>query len=109
MSGINYILIWALYLAAAVIFYGLFWRYTRFRQAWLSYAVRAVMAAVIFTPWYANTQDEVLAPALMVVMMDVITLGTGSAVRAFVPLFLSLCISLVVVGILLLLRKSSKA
>ena len=63
----NYWFFWALYLAAAVVFTALFWRLTRFQHGiWRSYSLRAVAIAVIFTPWYSNPQDSIMAPALMV-------------------------------------------
>lgn len=87
----NFFLIWAVYLLASAVFYTIYWRLTAFRRRlWLSYSLRAVMAALILTPWYANTQDAVLAPALMVTTLDAITIGTDAAVRALVPLALAL-------------------
>ena len=63
----NYWFFWTLYLAAAVVFTALFWRLTRFQHGiWRSYSLRAVAIAVIFTPWYSNPQDSIMAPALMV-------------------------------------------
>ena len=87
----NFVLIWAFYLLASGIFYTVYWRLTAFRRRlWLSYSLRALMAALILTPWYANTQDAVMAPALMVTTLDAITIGTEAAVRALVPLLLAL-------------------
>ena len=91
----NYWVIWSIYLLAAAIFYGIFWRLTRFRKArWAAYVMRGLLAAIILTPWYANPQEAVLAPALMVVLMDAITLDGSEAVRALVPLSLAIIISL---------------
>jgi len=87
----NFVLIWAVYLLASAVFYVVYWRLTAFRRRlWLSYSLRAVMAALILTPWYVNTQDSVLAPALMVTTLDAITVGTDAAIRAAVPLLLAL-------------------
>lgn len=87
----NFFLIWAVYLLASGVFYTIYWRLTAFRRRlWLSYSLRALMAALILTPWYVNTQDTVLAPALMVTTLDAITVGADAGVRALVPLLLAL-------------------
>jgi hypothetical protein len=102
----NYWLFWSVYLGAATTFYFIFWKVCRFERAiWTSYSLRAVAAAVIFTPWYSNQQDSLMAPALMVVTLDAITIGTDSAFRASVPLALAITFSLVVAGLLSVLSK----
>jgi hypothetical protein len=91
----NYWFFWTLYLGAAVIITGIFWRVTRFERAiWASYSIRAVAIAVVFTPWYSNSQDSVMAPALMVAALDAMTGGIESAFRSFVPLVLAVLLAL---------------
>ena len=91
----NYWFFWTLYLGAAVIITGIFWRVTRFERAiWASYSIRAVVIAVVFTPWYSNSQDSVMAPALMVAALDAMTGGIESAFRSFVPLVLAVLLAL---------------
>ena len=102
----NYWLFWLVYLLAASVFYTVFWRATRyFGTGWFTYMLRAVTVAVILTPWYINPQDNILAPALMVVMLDGITIGGEAAIRAIVPLFLSISLSLIVALALLIINK----
>ena len=91
----NYWFFWTLYLGAAVIITGIFWRVTRFERAiWASYSIRAVAIAVVFTPWYSNSQDSVMAPALMVAALDAMTGGIESVFRSFVPLVLAVLLAL---------------
>ncbi len=102
----NYWLFWSLYLVAACVFFGLFWKLTKFQKAiWSSYSLRAAAAALIFTPWYSSPQDSFMAPALMVATLDAITLGVDEAFRSFVPLILALLFALLVAGLLSLLKK----
>ena len=97
----NYWFFWTLYLCAAVILTGLFWRVTRFEQAiWASYSLRAVAIAVVFTPWYSNSQDSGMAPALMVAALDAITGGFEAAFRSFVPLALAVLLGLLLAGVM---------
>ena len=63
------------------------------------------MLAVIATPWYVSDTGSIMAPALIIVLMDAITISGEAAVRAFVPLFLSIVLSLVVVLVILLVRR----
>lgn len=86
----SYWLIWLVYIAAAGLFLGIFWRVTRLESwPWLRFSLRGLMLALIFTPWYANVEGSNLAPALMVVALDAITVGISAAPRALVPLLLA--------------------
>lgn len=90
-TGPNYLFIWLIYLLAAAVFFWIYWKATAFRRRlWLSYSLRALMLALALTPWYANSQGDVIAPALMVVTLDAITLGPDTMGRALNPLVLSL-------------------
>lgn len=107
-TGNNWLL-WLIYLGASSVFLIAFWRLTRFQRAqWLSYWLRATMIALVFTPWYANPQETVMAPALMVVALDSITIGGAAAARGLVPLALALVLAWIVGGILQLLAKKRK-
>ena len=102
----NYWFFWTLYLGAAVLFTGIFWRVTRFKRAiWASYSLRAVAIAVIFTPWYSNSQESVMAPALMVAALDAITGGFEAAFRSLVPLILAVLFGLLLAGIMFFCKK----
>lgn len=102
----NFWLIWVVYLTAGAAFYAALWKMTHFSERkWTSYLLRSVFAAIILTPWYANPQDTLLAPALIVVLLDAITLGGGEAARALVPLFLALLLAILLASAAILLRK----
>ena len=104
----NYWFFWTLYLGAAVIITGIFWRVTRFERAiWASYSIRAVAIAVVFTPWYSNSQDSVMAPALMVAALDAMTGGIGSAFRSFVPLVLAVLLALLLATAMSFFKKKT--
>jgi hypothetical protein len=97
----SYWLIWLIYIAAAVLFLNIFWRITRLQGwPWLRFSLRGLMLALIFTPWYANIEGTNLAPALMIVALDAITVGMSAAPRALVPLLLALVAAEVLATIL---------
>ena len=97
----SYFLLWCLYIVAGLSFYSFLWWLTRSRSIkFLNYSVRGIMAAVIFTPWPANIYGDTLAPALMVFVLDLITIGGDSVARAAVPLLLTIIISeLIAIGL----------
>ena len=102
----NYWFFWTLYLCASILFTGIFWRVTRFERAiWTSYSLRAVAIAVIYTPWYSNSLESVMAPALMVAALDAITGGFEAAFRSFVPLILTVLFGLLMAGVMSFFKK----
>ena len=103
----NYLLIWIVYLIAGAFFYGVFWLVTKFNKAkWTSYSLRAAAAAIILTPWYANIQGETMAPALMVMTLDLITIGGQAVARSAIPLVLAIIATQIVVAIVYFFQKS---
>ena len=87
----NYFGIWLVYILSSLVFLSVYWSATRFpRWPVLKHSLRCLIIAVIFTPWYANSDGDTLAPALMVITLDAITRGLGEASRALVPLLLAL-------------------
>ena len=107
----NYWLIWLIYIAAAMLFLRIFWRIAWLQGLpWLRFSLRGLMLVLTFTPWYANIEGSNLAPALMVVALDVITVGMPAAPRALVPLLLATVAAEVLATILYFaLRRKRKA
>ncbi len=98
MVGIyGYLISWAIYLTAGGVCFILFYRFTgmiKFKP--LANTLRAIMLALIFTPWYVATDQDLMAPALMVILLDIITQGGTAFVRAFVPLLLAIIFALII-------------
>ena len=104
----NYWFFWTLYLGASILFTGIFWRVTSFERAiWASYSLRAVAIAVIYTPWYSNSLESEMAPALMVAALDAITGGFEAAFRSFVPLILTVLFGLLLAGAIYFLKNKN--
>ena len=55
--------------------------------------MRAVIAAIIVTPWYANAYGAALAPAWIVILLDAITIGSDAMLRASIPLIFSIIVA----------------
>jgi hypothetical protein len=109
VDGANFWIAWAVYAVAACVYFVVFWRLTRFRdKRVLRYCLRALMLAIIATPWYVSDDGAAMAPALIIVMMDAITISGEAAARAMVPLFLAIVMSQVVVLLMLLIRRKGR-
>ena len=104
------LLINLVYLTAAVVFFVLLWRLISvLKFELLVYILRGLLASLIFTPWFINLQETTLAPALMVAMLDMITLGSAEVFRAGVPLFLSIfTFQTIALGLYIFKKKPAK-
>ena len=104
------LLISLIYLPAAVVFFVLLWRLISvLKFELLVYILRGLLASLIFTPWFINLQETTLAPALMVAMLDMITLGSAEVCRAGVPLFLSIfTFQTIALGLYIFKKKPAK-
>jgi len=92
----NYWVIWVIYLTVSSLFFAFFWWLTQFQKMlWTAYCLRAVIAAIILTPWYASGFGTALAPAWIIILLDVITIGNDAAVRATIPLILAIICSVI--------------
>ncbi|PCJ17932.1 MAG: hypothetical protein COA96_17305 [SAR86 cluster bacterium] len=102
----NYGLFWLAYLSAAAVFYLVLWKATDLLASrWLPYLIRAVAGAVILTPWYTNSNDSLMAPALMIVILDGITIGSEAATRSIVPLILAIVFAILLATAILIFVK----
>ena len=104
------LLISLIYVTSGVVFFLLLWRLISvLKFELLVYMLRGLLASLIFTPWFINLQEATLAPALMVAMLDMITLGSAEVFRAGVPLFLSIFTSqAIALGFYIFKKKSDK-
>jgi hypothetical protein len=102
----DYIAAWTAYLIAAVVFSALAWRVLR-RMPWreVAYVLECWLLALLFTPWYVLDGEKILAPALMVFALDVITVEPAAGVRALVPLVMALFLGMIVAGLLSVLHR----
>jgi hypothetical protein len=102
MESGDYTIAWVVYGLAAAGFSWLCWRVLRrFRSRGLAWLLQSWVLALLFTPWYVQPDDTLMAPALIVFGMDAITVGPESAIRALVPLIMSLLLGLLLTVVML--------
>lgn len=109
----GYLASWAIYLTAGTVCYVLFYKATGIiGLKVLANTLRAIMLVLIYTPWYVAADKDLMAPAVIVILLDMITVGGDSFIRAMVPLLLALLSAVVLVWVIgiaaAIFRKSIK-
>ncbi len=93
----DYIVGWAVYILAGTVCYMIFYRVTGgIKIKAIANSLRGILIALMFTPWYVSPEADLLAPALMVMMLDMVTVGDTTFVRALVPLTLAIIFAILV-------------
>ena len=73
----QYFVAWAVYIGSGLIFSLFWWKLTKLvaHRGWRE-LLRGISLVVIYTPWFTGEAHEHLAPAMVVVLIDVL-LGTS--------------------------------
>lgn len=101
MDSQDYYIAWGIYLFAGILFSLISWRVMK-RYFWreMAYLLQSLLLAIIFTPWYVLPEEEILAPALIVFMLDLITVDLTTSIRALIPLVMAMLFGIIVTVIL---------
>ena len=101
----GYITSWAVYLGAGTLCYILFYKATgKIGFKPLANVLRGIMIALIYTPWYVAADEDLMAPAVIVILLDMINIGGDAFIRGLVPLTLALIAAIVIALMAGLLR-----
>lgn len=73
----DYIMAWSIYLVSAVAVMVVFWRFTDAFWVWLRDALRVMLAVVVLTPASVDGTQAHLAPAIFVVVYELLTAADG--------------------------------
>jgi hypothetical protein len=83
----DYLIAWLIYLLAGVGCCLVWWRVTRgMNQKSLRDLLRGLAMVLIFTPWYAGETEEFFAPAIVVLLFDVLLAGAKNGLKGGVVL-----------------------
>ena len=66
----------------------------------MAYLLESLLLAIIFTPWYVLPEEEILAPSLIVFMLDLITVDLTTSIRALIPLVMAMLFGIIVTLVL---------
>ncbi len=91
------VIAWVIYVLAGVGCCAVWWKITRFiqHQSWRD-LLRGVVVVLIFTPWFYGETPEYFAPAVVLLLMDLLLDGTSGNMNGGIALlfstFLMLCV-----------------
>ena len=71
----------------------------------VAYLLQCFLLALMFTPAYVLEDQRIMAPALIVFLMDVITISPTAGIRALIPLVLALMVGLIVAVLLIIAHR----
>ena len=102
MDSQDYYIAWSIYLTAGVVFSLISWKVMKRYFFWreMAYLLESLLLAIIFTPWYVLPEEEILAPALIVFMLDLITEDLTTSIRALIPLVMAMLFGIIVTLVL---------
>ena len=106
METAEYLGAWGVYLVFGIVFSIISWKFMK-RYFWreLAYLLQSFLLAVIFTPWYVLPEEEILAPATIIFLLDLITIDTTTSIRALIPLVMAILLGIVVTIVLSLVYR----
>jgi hypothetical protein len=92
---------WGGYLVTGIAFSVISWKVMK-SMLWreLAYLLQCLLLAIIFTPWYVLPEEEVLAPAIIIFMLDLVTIDASTSIRALIPLVVAMLMGVIVTIIL---------
>ena len=90
MFETEYLVAWTVFLLAGISCCFIWWRITAHLEhgGWRELA-RGFAIVVVFTPWYTSTSNEHLAPAVVVLLMDLLVEGAKSGMQGGFALLFS--------------------
>jgi len=96
----EYLIAWLVYGSAGLGCCAFWWKITSFLQnlAWQD-LLRGLVVVLIFTPWYAGESPEFYAPAIVVLLMDVLLEGAKSGLKGGIALLIATFVMLSVITV----------
>ena len=106
MDSMEYMGTWAVYLVTGIIFSVISWKFLK-KILWreLAYLLQSLLLAIIFTPWYVLPEEEILAPAIIIFMLDLVTIDVTTSIRALIPLVMAMLLGIIVTIVLSLMYR----
>ncbi|WP_075188074.1 hypothetical protein [Teredinibacter haidensis] len=94
MTETEYLYAWIYYLLGAGLLIACWWYITR-RVPWpeVRHLARLVVAVAIVVPWYTNTQQGYLSPAILIAIIEALFEGGSAFWRAGLPLLSAMAVA----------------
>jgi len=103
LGNYEYLVAWAVYCLAGAGCCVVWWKITSFisHRGWRE-LLRGIAVVIIFTPWYAGESPEFYAPAIVVLLMDLLLEGAKAGMKGGIALLFSSFAMLLVLTIRIL-------
>ena len=100
IESYQYFFAWLVYGLAGIGCCLFWWKVTSFvkNRGWRD-LLRGLSVVLIFTPWYAGESPEFYAPAMVVLLMDVLLEGAKSGLKGGIALLFSMFFMLIVLTV----------
>jgi hypothetical protein len=96
----QYIVAWTVYVAAGAGCCLVWWRLTGFiGSRGIREILRGLAIVLIFTPWYAGESPEFYAPAIVVLLLDLMLEGAKSGMKGGIVLLFATFLMLLVLTV----------
>jgi hypothetical protein len=84
------VIAWSVYIVSGLIFSFFWWKVTRLvaHRGWRE-LLRGISLVVIYTPWFTSEAHEHLAPAMVVVLIDLLLGASDNGLEGSLALLLS--------------------
>ncbi len=106
MDSSDYLVAWGVYVVAGIVVGLLGWRLLqKYLPRELAYLLECILLALMFTPAAVMPEQTIMAPALMVAVMDAVTIDHKAGIRALIPLVLALLAALAVTVVLSVIHR----
>ena len=91
----QYVIGWSLYISSGLIFSLFWWKITKLvaHRGWRD-LLRGISLVVIYTPWFTSEAHEHLAPAIVVVLMDLLLGSSDNGLAGSLTLLLATAVML---------------
>ena len=96
---VQYLVAWLIYIVSGGLFTWVVIVFSRSVRAWLRDLIVGSAMVLIFTPWHFGDSSQYWAPALLVLLMDVLLEGTETGLQGGVVI---LCMTTAMVGVVLI-------
>lgn len=93
----QHVIAWATYVLAGAVFCAFWWKFTRAisHGGWRD-LLRGLVLVTIYTPWYIGESHEHVAPAAMVLAMDLLLGSSSNGLAASLALLVCAALMLIV-------------
>ncbi|MBL4865483.1 MAG: hypothetical protein JKY67_03805 [Pseudomonadales bacterium] len=89
LTNFEYMIVWVIYVVAGIFAMLVVSKMAQFLPRQLGALIKALALVLIFTPWFVNEGQGLMAPAFMVLAFDNLVIDQEDSLRALMPLVIT--------------------